>query len=87
MLNPQAQLQQVHQQQQQNPYLSFLQQRLGVKQNQSPQQSQPFSTPGQESNVMSGNFNNRNLVIPQQNQIKSNLAIDPEKQGRGDIIQ
>jgi hypothetical protein len=77
--------QQANAQQAPNPYLVLLQQRLGVAQ-QKTQGPNPSPQVGQNPSVIGGGFNPQNTVVPQQNQIRNNLAIDPTKQREGDLI-
>lgn len=68
----------------QNPYLAFLQQRAGIFMQ--PQQQSQSQQPGYQAGVLSGSYNAKNTVIPNYSQIKSDLALDPDKQQKGTII-
>jgi hypothetical protein len=68
-----------------NPYLTMLQQRLGIGQ-QKGQMNSSSPQPGQNPAVMSGNFDAKNIVVPSYRPIKNSFALSPIKQGEGDLI-
>lgn len=77
-------------QQQSNPFVSFLQQR-GIRSN-IQQNNANFldlnqtQAPIRQQSVVNGGFNARNIVIPNNESMRTNLAMQGEQQQKGDLI-